>query len=150
VNEDYDLKQMFDAQRKVDEGLAPSFDYLEAKSHAVSDITSTASDRKFMSLPVPATSLPTIALSAIALSVVIGFASWINISRQNEPDVSLASQADLQKLNQACDSLQVKIRELDPETMMKAGTVEQRMDWPTGTDSLIPFATLSFNGRTSP
>ena len=144
MNEDDDLKRMFEAQRKVDEGLTPSFGDIEAKLHAARDLTPAASDRKSVSLPVR------IALSAIAVSVVIGLASWINTPRPDERDVSSASQADLQKLNQVCDSLLVRIKELDPETMMKAGFVEPEMDWPTETDSLIPFETLSFSVRTSP
>jgi len=144
VNEDNDLKRMFEAQRKVDERLTPSFDDIEAKSRAARDFTPAASDRKSVSWPV------TVALSAIALSLVVGLASWINTSRPDEPDVSSASHADLQKLNQVCDSLLVRINELDPETMEESSTVEQETDWPTGTDSLIPFETLRFNARKSP
>jgi len=135
VNEDNDLKRMFEAQRKVDEGLAPAFDDIEAKLHPASNFRSAASDRKFGSLPVP------VALSAIGLTVVIGLAIWNNTPRPDEPDVSSASQADLQKLNRICDLLLVRIEEQDSETMTSAGTVEQEMDWPTGTDSLIPFET---------
>ena len=79
-----------------------------------------------------------------------GLATWINTPRPDEPDVFSASQADLQRLNQVCDSLLARVKELDPETMTKAGTVEREMDWPTGTDSLMPVETLSSNIRTSP
>ena len=117
MNEDNDLRRMFEAQRKVDERLAPLFDDIEAKSHAARDFTPVASDRESVSLPVR------IALSAIALSMVIGLVSWINTPRPDEPNVSSASQADLQKLNQVCDSLLVRIKELNPETMTKADAV---------------------------
>jgi hypothetical protein len=140
VNEDNELKRMFKAQRKVDERLAPSFADIQAKSQAARDCTAGPAGRQSRSVVV---------VAAMTLTVV-GLVSWINTPRPDEPDVSSASQADLQKLNQVCDSLLVRIKELDPETMTKAGTVEQAMDWPTGTDSLIPFETLIFNVRTSP
>jgi len=141
TEDDNDLKRMFEAQRMVDEGLAPSFGDVDAKSHTARDLTPADFGRKSVSLPV------LVALAATSLSVVIVLANWLNIPR---PDGSTASPTDLQELNQVCDSLLVKIEELDLEMMTTVGTVAQEMDWPTGTDSLIPFEALSFNVRTSP
>ena len=43
-----------------------------------------------------------------------------------------------------------KIEELDPEKIVNVEATQQEMEWPTGTDSLMPFDSLSFNRGTSP
>ncbi len=145
TEEDNDLQRMFAAQRAVDEGLAPSFSDSAAMA-AAGDAARATRARKLASIPIR------IVLSTIALSLVLCLAVWINQQqkRADERNHSLASHTDLQRVNQACDSLLVRINELDVDMMTRRNAVEQEMEWRTATDTLIPFESLSFNVRTSP
>lgn len=147
MSEDSDLKRMFDAQRKIDEGLAPAFDEIHAKSLASRDASPVKSARKSPSLAIAMVS------TAIVLLIVIGFFSWRNIRnipQPDEPHVASPPQTDLQKLSHACDSLLATIRQMDSAAITQLTQESgQEMEWPTGTDSLIPFATLTMNTRNS-
>ena len=145
MTDDSDLKRMFDAQRKIDKGRAPSFEDI----HSVSSVSRDTSPGR--SVNESASLLVAVTVSVIALSVVIAIFTWTNIP---QPDVQRAlptTQTDLQKLYQVCDSLLVTISEMDSTTNARPNhETDEEMDWPTETDSLIPFDTLSFNVRTSP
>ena len=144
VSEDSDLKQMFDAQRKIDEAIAPSFDDMQVKSHPSPADSTTATP--FMPLPRYAA---TLVIASLALLVVFVFS---NYPQRESRRVSSMEQVDEQRLNRLCDSLLVAIERLDSRSRPTVGQESkiQRMEWPTVTDSLIPFDTFSFNSRTIP
>ena len=144
MNDDDLLRRMFEAQRKLDEELAPSFEDVEAKTPAVRQIAPAAADGQSTSL------LARVALSAVALVLVVGLTSWIRAPRPEGPTLTSASSADMQRLNQTCDSLLVTINALDSATMTDADAVGQEMVWRTGTDSMLPFETLRFDVETLP
>ncbi len=144
MSNDSDLKRMFDDQRKVDEGLAPSFDDIHAASVASHNNSPGSIVHQSLSLSF------VVAGSVIGLSVVIAILAW---TYTPQPDVSYLparTQTDLRKLHQTCDALLVTIREMDsPASTQSSQETDWEMEWSTETDVLIPFDTLSFNIRTS-
>ena len=118
-------------------------------SHIRRRATSPSSDLPSSSLHNPMS--VAIAVSVLALFVVIGFFAWTSVSQPDERSAPATAQAELQKLNRVCGSLLVTIREVDSGTNAQANQqIDQEMEWPTGTDSLIPFDTLAFNARNLP
>ena len=143
MSDDSELKRMFSAQRKIDEKLVPSFDEIHAKSSASGD-----------TLPAPPvdTLFPmAIAVPAIALAAFIIILTCVSLSEQHQQQVPSTAVTDTHRMNQVCDSLLGTIHALDSRTMAQTNQEsDQEMEWPTGTDSLISFDTLSFSARTSP
>lgn len=135
MSEDIDLQQMFQATREIDEAMAPSFDELKAMQPVESEARPLTVD------PGPKSSPISVALSAIAAYVVVGISFWIYARLTETPQRSVSPHEQMVKLDQICDSLLATLdqSEFEPE-----------MEWPTETDTLIPFETLSFHTRTSP
>jgi len=145
VSEDRDLRRLFDAQRTMDEALAPSFDDLHTEVFVSPSVSRGSPVHESPARPVA------VALLAIALSGAVGYFTWTGIRQPDEPLAPATAQADLQELNRVCDSLLITIRELDRAADTRPNPVTTpEMEWPTGTDSLMPFNALTFNTRTSP
>ena len=144
MNENDDLIRMYEAQRKLDEGLTPSFTTVATKSRLAPN-SAVANSRRWAAL-----SAIRVAASVIAASAAIAIVVWINSPRQEELRTSSASQNDLSKLNQVCDSILDRLQESAVETATIADGMNQDMQWHSGTDLLMPFETLSFHRRTLP
>ena len=71
-------------------------------------------------------------LLALALLVVIGMASWIVSLGLEESGNAAATQTELERLNQVCDSLLATIEDLNSEEISAAD--QNDMEWPERTD----------------
>ena len=149
MNDDSDLKKMFDATRKVDEGLTPSFSDLYANSQGEHGTMPASSGGVSGSLP-GWRMVSAIGASVGALLLVIGLAIWVGTKRPDRPEVASVSRSNLLKLNQVCDSILIRVSEQHSGSESQAGELARDMEWQTETDLLLPSETLSFNVRNSP
>ncbi len=156
----------------VDESHAPAFEEIDAKPSVSRDAMSSSR------LPNSATHrlrlVAVVVVSSVALLAVIGFFVATSAPTPGEPgaqkeieDVaeregtreaptetgrvgSTVARAELERLNRVCDALLATIGRSDSGTTVQSDDeIDQEMVWPTGTDSLISFDTLSFNDRTA-
>ena len=141
MTDDNDLKRMFDAQRIIDAQSAPAFDEI------ASPIDSTVGPVTVVSNAKSSLASVSFALSAIVLSAVVGFRIWLSTAHLDKPNTSSTSLNAMRRLDQVSDSVLLRIKDLDPEILQNVGNAMNEMVWPTGTDSLIPFDTLTTNFR---
>ena len=142
MNQDIDLKRLYDAQREVDEALAPDFDDIESAIRANHELISASADRR----PRGRISYTVAAVAAtVTIVIVMGLAASIITPRSGDPDILSASH-EMQRLNRACDDLLARLEGLDSElTNENADTLDSEMNWQTVSDTLIRFDALSFN-----
>ena len=134
MNDDSDLKRMFDAQRKVDEGAAPSFDHMYSGA-----VGSRAAS--------PHSLRPKIAVMC-AVAVLVLLVVYLRESGPARKNAPPAVENDLIRLDQRCDSLLAAIQQTEFEpTRSTDQDLNPQMVWPTVTASLIPFDTLTLNTR---
>lgn len=154
MNNDVDIKRMFEAQRKLDEQVVPDFDEIYANAVALEPHGALPRFRPWV---VAAVSI------VVAASFVFGFVAWdssgdrvdnaanpasrsketrrVNPVRDGVVEVTVVS--DVQTLNRACDALQATIRNVSADLITlpesDRSVSEQGMEWPTETDSLITY-----------
>lgn len=136
TDSDDDLQQMYDALRRVDESLAPSFDELLAGHRP-------ASPRKESPpVPRPRRGAWWIAGGTLAATVLV-LTVWLpiqpEVAPQPRPEPAARITAELEQLHDLCDSLQETIERMDPATMP-----DSSMPWPDVTASLSPFDPIAF------
>lgn len=124
INNDADLKQMFDATRDVDRELVPSFESFELTPRVRGDAELPVAARRSGGLAVSVVGAALVAVSGLfGLANLHGPASVEQVGGGDE----------LRELNELCESLLVAIHEPPDE-----------MRWPTETDSLLPVRAVNF------
>lgn len=143
IEDDSDLKRMFAAQREIDEQHAPVFDCMVAKSH----VTNSQAGKVSPADPAQRKSrsaVMVVAVTATILVLAVGWVTWIKAPSSLDQTVTATSQADLQRIDELCDSLLQTIRTMD-HAASDERFQDQEMQWPTGTDSLLVTRTVSLN-----
>jgi len=140
-----ELKQMFEAQRKVNQRLAPKFGDVEKSASSDLRHSSEFPSSKFLA---PA-ALSALSLLAVAAIVVLYF-----VNTTSKPPVD-PTPNEIRQLNQACNSvlaeIDLHVSEAPADSVDGRSATESakelNLEWPTTTDSLIPFSTLSSNTK---
>ena len=124
INNDADLKQMFDLTRDVDRALVPSFESLELTPRVRGEAELPVAARRSGGLAVSVVGTALVAASGLfGLAYLHGPASVEQVLVED----------DLRELNELCESLLVAIHEPPDE-----------MRWSTETDSLLPVEAVNF------
>jgi len=140
--DDRELKRMFDALRLIDEEQAPACD--DPRSH-LDAVHGGPPTRRFKADSITALAATALMLCSGLGLVLTGGGSLQTVSRNG----AATGHERLRRVNEICDDLQVTIRMIDSESTVTP--IDHGMEWPTGTESLLPHDIASYeSGVRSP